>query len=79
MDYFLNWVVEFFKIFFFDLWYLISGFFIGIYNLFIGYLIEYYYYLMDKFINFNFIDWILLIGFIIIFIFLYVMIWLIIV
>lgn len=79
MDHFSNWVVEFFKTFFLDLWYLISGFFTGIYNLFIGYPIEYYHYLMDKSINFNLIDWILSIGFIIIFILLYVMTWLIIV
>src|SRR5690554_418538 len=79
MEHFSNWVVEFFKTFFLDLWYLISGFFNGIYNLFIGYPIDYYEYLMDKSINFNLIDWILSVGFIIIFILLYVMTWLIII
>ena len=79
MEHFSNWVVEFFKTFFLDLWYLISGFFNGIYNLFIGYPIDYYEYLMDKSVNFNFIDWILSVGFIIIFILLYVMTWLIII
>ena len=34
---------------------------------------------MDKSVNFNFIDWILSVGFIIIFILLYVMTWLIII
>ena len=79
MDNFSNWVVEFFRAFFLDLWSLISGFFIGLYNLFIGFPIAYYEQLLIRSHDFNFIDWVLTIGFIVIFIFLYIMFWLIII
>jgi len=79
MDNFSNWVVEFFRAFFLDLWSLMSGFFIGLYNLFIGFPIAYYEQLLIRSHDFNFIDWVLTIGFIVIFIFLYIMFWLIII
>jgi len=79
MENFSNWVVEFFKTFFLDIWSLISGFFIGLYNLFIGYPITYYEQLMIRSTDFMLMDWVLTIGFIVIFICLYVMFWLIII
>jgi len=79
MNNFSSWVVEFFKDFFLNIWQLISGFFVGLYNLFIGYPIDYYNQLLVSSADFNMIDWILSIGFIILFIILYVMFWLIII
>src|SRR5690554_6053552 len=76
---FSNWVVEFFRTLFLDLWYLIQGFFTGLYNLFIGYPLAYYEQLMVSSSNYSFIDWALTIGFIVIFIFLYIMFWLIVI
>lgn len=76
MDNFSNWVVEFFKTFFLNLWDLISGFFIGLYQIFIGYPMDYYEQLSISSVDFNFVDWTLAVVFIIIFIFLILMFWL---
>ncbi len=76
MDNFSNWVVEFFRTFFLNLWYLISGFFTGLYQLFIGYPMDYYLGLSERSADFNFIDWTLTVVFIVIFIFLILMFWL---
>ena len=64
---------------FIDLWTLISGFFKGIFDLFIGFPLHYYEQLLKDSLDFNFIDWTLTIGFILIFILLYFMFWLILV
>src|SRR5690554_313176 len=79
MENFSSWVVEFFRDFFLNLWGLISRFFIGIYNLFIGYPIDYYQTLVLRGQNFHFVEWVLAVIFIIIFVSLIVMFWLIII
>lgn len=74
MEQFSEWFIEFFKIFFGNIWTLIKTFFIGIYNLFIGFPINYYNDFIQKSKTFNITDWILSIVFIFVFLILILMI-----
>lgn len=74
MEYFSEWFVEFFINFFTDVWQLIKGFFIGIYNFIIANPINYIKTLKEISLNYSLLDWILTISFLIIFTILLVMI-----
>lgn len=79
MEYFQEWFIEFFKTFFTDLWKIIRGFFVGLYNLTIGYPIKYFKILMEQSELFNIVDWILTVVFLAVFIFLIILIYLVII
>ena len=70
---FAQWFIDFFKKFFEDVWTLIKGFFLGFYNLFVGFPIEYVKTFREASQSFSFLDWLLSIFFILIFVFLILM------
>lgn len=79
MDRFAQWFVSFFEAFLNDVWSLLSGFFIGLYNLVIGNPIKYFKQFFAEAQSFNFMDWTLAIFFIIIFLILIFMLYLVII
>ena len=74
MEQFAQWFIEFFQELINNLWGLIKGFAKGFYNLIIGYPIQYAKSFLETSKNFAFMDWVLAIFSIIIFIFLIFMI-----
>ena len=78
MEYFSEWFVEFFRIFFEDLWSIIKGFFMGIYNIVIGNPIKYFKLWKSHSDLFNFVDIILSIVFAIVFLVLVLLVYLVI-
>jgi len=75
MEYFSEWFIDFFTEFFIDLWEIIKGFFVGLYNLVIGNPIKYFKDLSLYSKNFLLTDWILTIIFLLIFSLLVIMIY----
>ncbi|VEU81080.1 Uncharacterised protein [Haploplasma axanthum] len=73
MGQFSQWFVDFFRLFLDNLWRLIKSFFVGIYNLLIGYPIEYAKEFLIVSKSFSFLDWMLSVFFIVIFLILVVM------
>ena len=59
MEKFSQWFIEFFKMFITNIWNIIKGFFTAIYNLIIGYPIEYARDFAQASKAFNFIEWVL--------------------
>lgn len=78
MEYFSEWFVEFFRMFFADLWRIIRGFFMGIYNIVIGNPIKYFKLWKSHSDLFNFVDIILSIVFAIVFLVLVLLVYLVI-
>ena len=68
MDNFSEWFVDFFRKYLENIWGLIKGFFVGLYNLFIGYPIQYFKDFVGVNSVFTTLDWILSLAFIVIFI-----------
>lgn len=78
MAQFSQWFVSFFEVFLNDIWGIIKGFFVGIYNLIIGFPIKYGKEFFVSAKTFKFMDWVMSIFFITIFIILIFMIYLVI-
>lgn len=79
MNNFSKWFVDFFKMFFEDLWGYIKGFFVGFYNIIIGNPIKYVKSLNLYSSNYNFLEWVFSIIFLIVFALLVILVYLIII